>query len=190
MSPGGLPRRHGKKTCGRQPECSSPPDGFGCRASRWQVPTQIGATVRGARFALLGLGCAAALVTNLLAAEPAAVRKATNSVATARAPAGGGTNAAPRFDVKAFVVKCDRLIFTNTPTSMLSEFTGTNVGLERIVRAASTVLSEFQRNGYARANISIAQEMITNGIVTMHVYQGAFPQVLISGRPFLAGYGA
>jgi hemolysin activation/secretion protein len=111
-------------------------------------------------------------------------------VATARAAVGGGTNATPRFDVKAFVVKCDRLIFTNTPTSMLSEFTGTNVGLERIVRAASTVLLEFQRNGYTRANISIAREMITNGIVTMHVYQGAFPQVLISGRPFLTGHGA
>ena len=190
MSPGELPRRHGKKTCGRQPGCSSSPDGFGCPAWREQLPALIRAARRGARFGLLALGCAAALVTNLLAAEPAAVRKATNSVSTARAPAGGGTNAAPRFDVKAFVVKCDRLIFTNTPTSMLSEFTGTNVGLERVVKAASTVLSEFQRNGYARANISIAQEMITNGIVTMHVYQGAFPQVLISGRPFLTGYGA
>jgi hemolysin activation/secretion protein len=183
-------RRHGRKKCGRQPGSSSPPDGFVCRASHWQLPALIRAARRGARFGLLALGCAAALVTSLPAAEPAAVRKATNSVAIARASAGAGTNAAPRFDVKAFVVKCDRLIFTNTPTSMLSEFTGTNVGLERIVRAASTVLSEFQRNGYARANISIAQEMITNGVVTMHVYQGAFPQVLISGRPFLAGHGA
>jgi hemolysin activation/secretion protein len=190
MSSGELRRRHRKKEFGRQPGCSSPADGFGWPTWRWQIPALIRVARRGTRFGFLALACAAASPASLPAAEPAAASKATNSVATVRAPARGGTNAASGFDVKAFVVKCDRLIFTNTPTSMLSEFTGTNVGLERIVRAASTVLWEFQRNGYARANISIAQELITNGIVTMHVYQGAFPQVLISGRPYLTGHGA
>ena len=150
MSPGESPPRQGKKTFGRQPGCSSPPDGFGCRAWRWQLPALIRVARRGVRFVLLALGCAAALCASLPAAEPAAAPKATNAVATARvppadgtnaaapkatnsgatarAPAGDGTNAAPRFEVKAYVVKCDPLIFTNAPTSMLSEFTGTNVG--------------------------------------------------------------
>ncbi len=212
MSPGESPPRQGKKTFGRQPGCYSPPDGFGCRAWHWQLPALIRVARRGVRFVLLALGCAAALCASLPAAEPAAAPKATNAVATARvppadgtnaaapkatnsgatarAPAGDGTNAAPGFEVKAYVVKCDLLIFTNAPTSVLSEFTGTNVGLEGLVGAAATVLSDYQRHGYPRASISIAREMITNGIVTMHVYQGAFPQVLISGRPFLSGYGA
>ena len=123
------------------------------------------------------------MATSLPAAEPAAPSKATNSVAAAHTPAARGTNAAPRFDVQAYVVKCDPLVFTNTPAPMLSQYTGTNVGLERIVQAASDLLSEYQKRGYPRANISIAQELITNGIVTMHVYQGVFPQVLISGKP-------
>ena len=190
LSPGESGRRHGKKKCGRQLGCSSPAYGFGWRTWRWQIHALIRAARRGALFGLLAFGCAAALATRLPAAEPPSAPKATNSVAAASAPGRGGTNAGPRFEVKAYVVKCDPLIFTNTPTSMLSDFTGTNVGLERIVRAAATVLSDYQRNGYARANISIAQEMITNGIVTMHVYQGAFPQVVISGRPFLSGRGA
>jgi hemolysin activation/secretion protein len=187
LSPGESGRRHGKKKCGRQLGCSSPAYGFGWRTWRWQIHALIRAARRGALFGLLAFGCAAALATRLPAAEPPSAPKATNSVAAASAPGPGGTNAGPRFEVKAYVVKCDPLIFTNTPTSMLSDFTGTNVGLERIVRAAATVLSDYQRNGYARANISIAQELITNGVVTMHVYQGAFPQVVISGRPFLTG---
>ena len=191
MSQRAAGQRCGEQEHGQQPGCSSRPRGFGRGVRRWQLRTAIRAAHWKARFScLLAFSCGAALVTSLRAASPTAPSKATNSVATAHAPAGRGTNAAPCFDVKAFVVKCDPLVFTNTPTSMLSEFTGTNVGLERIVRAASTVLSDYQRRGYPRANISIAQERITNGIVTMHVYQGAFPRVLVSGRPYLTGHGA
>jgi hemolysin activation/secretion protein len=95
----------------------------------------------------------------------------------------GGTNASPRFDVRAYVVNCDRRIFTNTPTTILAEYTGTNVSREGVVQAAAALLSEYQRSGHPRVSISIAQELITNGIVTMNVYEGAFPQVLISGKP-------
>ena len=135
------------------------------------------------RSCLLAVGCAAALATSLSAAEPAAPPKATNFVAAANAPAAVGTNAARRFDVRAYVIKCDASVFTNAPAPTLSEYTGTNVGLERVMQAASSLLSEYQQRGYSRANISIAQELITNGIVTMHVYQGVFPQVLVSGKP-------
>jgi hemolysin activation/secretion protein len=188
ISPGELRPRQGKKTSGREPGCASAPDGFGRRAWRWRLSALLREIRSGVRFGLLAIGCAA-LAASLPAAETATAPKPTNAVATARVPAADGTNATPHFEVKAYVVKCDPLIFTNTPTSVLSEFTGTNVGLERIVRAAATVLLDYRGNGYARANISIAQELITNGIVTMHVYQGAFPQVVISGRPFLTDRG-
>ena len=63
--------------------------------------------------------------------------------------------------------------------------TGTNVGLEQIALAASEVLSEFQKRGYRTANVSIALGQITNGLVTMNVFQGGFPQIFISGEPFI-----
>jgi hemolysin activation/secretion protein len=187
IGPGELRPRQGKRSSGREPGCSSVPDGFGRRPWRWRLSAQIRVARRGGRICLLALGFAAALATRLPAAESATAPKATNGVASPRVAAVDGTNAARRFEVKGYVVKCDSLIFTNTPAFVLSEFTGTNVGLDRIVRAASTVLYDYQSNGYTRATISIAQELITNGLVTMHVYQGAFPQVLISGKPYLAG---
>jgi hemolysin activation/secretion protein len=112
-------------------------------------------------------------------------------VAASAAQAAAGTNAAPRFDVRAYVIKRDPLVFTNAPSVTLSKYTGTNVGLDRVAQAAKDLLLEYQKQGYPRANISIAQELITNGIVTLNVYQGVFPQVLISASlasvPVMAG---
>jgi hemolysin activation/secretion protein len=107
-------------------------------------------------------------------------------VAAATAASGSSTNAAPRFDVRAYVVKCDPLVFTHAPAVTLSKYTGTNLGLERVVQAASDLLLEYQKQGYSKANISIARELITNGIVTLNIYQGVFPQILISGRPYFS----
>jgi hemolysin activation/secretion protein len=99
------------------------------------------------------------------------------------------TNAAPvaspgpRFNVLAYVVKSDPTVFTNAPAPALAQYTGANVGLDRIVRAASELQGQYRERGYPRATVSIAQGRITNGIVTMHVYEGALGQVLISGKP-------
>ena len=172
-SSGELRPRDGKLESGRQPGCTFSGHRFGRLAWRWQ---------------LFALGCGVALAASLPAAESPS--QATNTVAAAHTPVVPGTNATPRFEVQAYVVKCDPLVFTNTLAPMLSQYTGTNIGLERIVQAASDLLSEYQKRGYPRANISIAQEQITNGIVTMHVYQGAFVQVLISGKPCFMARGA
>jgi hemolysin activation/secretion protein len=183
MSPGELRQRYGKKEFGRQPGFSLLGHGPGRRTWRWQLSALLRPARRGARSCLLALGCAAAFATNLPAAEAAAPPRATNSAAGTNIPVGGATNAAPRFVVRGYVIKCDTSVFTNAPAVTLSQYTGTNVGLERIVQAASDLLLEYKKQGYPRANISIAHELITNGIVTMHVYRGAFPQVLISGKP-------
>jgi len=106
-----------------------------------------------------------------LAAEAALPPPATNSAA------------APRFDVRAYVIKSDPLVFSNAPAVSLSQYAGTNVSLQQIQQAASAVLLEYEQKGYSRANISIARELITNGLVTMNVYQGVIPQILISGKP-------
>jgi hemolysin activation/secretion protein len=127
---------------------------------------------RRAWFGLLTVGCVAALAMGLPAAEPAAAFK----------PAAG-TSSAPHFDIREYVIKRDPLIFSNAPAATLGNYTGANVGLDRIVQAAAALLLEYKQQGYPRANISIAQELITNGIVTMHVFQGVSLQVLISGRP-------
>jgi hemolysin activation/secretion protein len=90
--------------------------------------------------------------------------------------------AAPHFNVQSYIIQCDKLVFPNAPAPMLSGYAGTNVSLGRIVDAASETLFEFQKCGYSNTDVSIAQELITNGVVTMHVFRGAFPQVFISGE--------
>jgi hemolysin activation/secretion protein len=123
------------------------------------------------RWGRLALAAAVVVLAGAGRAEP-----------TAAAPSGR-TNAVPRFEVRAYDIKWDRQVFTNAPVPALAKYTGTNVGLDRIVAAAADVLGEYQKRGYAKANISIAEETITNGLVTMHVYLGAFPQVTLSGKP-------
>jgi hemolysin activation/secretion protein len=182
-SPGGRRQRDGTTASGREPECACPPHGVGRNARRWALSALLSGVRLRARFCLLAAGYAAAVTTSLPAAEPAAPRTATNAVAAANTPAAAGTNAGPRFDVRAYVIKCDPLIFSNAPAAKLSQYTGTNLGLERIVQAGAALLLEYEQQGYPRVNISIAHELITNGIVMMHVFQGAFPQVLISGKP-------
>jgi hemolysin activation/secretion protein len=171
IRPGAWLQRDGEQEFGRPPGCPCPQQGSGRSAWHWAASSLLSGACRWAGFSLLALGCAAA--------SP----KATNAVAAASAPAAAGTNAGPRFDVRAYVIKRDPLVFTNAPALTLSEYAGTNVGLGRVAQAAKELLFEYQKQGYTRANISIAQELITNGIVTLNVYQGVFPQILISGKP-------
>ncbi len=115
------------------------------------------------------------LFTGRLAAQSAAA--ATNAGVSIPA------NSEPYYRVETYEILYSKSVFTNAPALNLSGYAGTNVSLGQIVQAAADVLAEYQKRGYPTANISIAQDRITNGVVTMHVYEGAFPQVLLSGKP-------
>src|SRR5271169_4669640 len=159
-SPGDRRQLCGKKECERQAGWSGPPHVSERSAWRW-APSALPGGARGrVRSCLYALGCAAALASSLPAAKTAVSPKATETVAAATAQAAAGTNAAPRFDIQAYVIKRDPLVFTNAPALTLSAYTGANIGLDRIAQAAKELLFEYQKQGYTRANISIAQELI------------------------------
>jgi hemolysin activation/secretion protein len=179
MSPGQLCHRDGKEESGHLPGSRPRRHDFELGLPRRDRSTP-GSTARlGLRFFLLVLG-ACALILNLPAASPLG----TNAAPESTAPTGVPTNAGPHFDAQYYVLKYNDAVFTNAPAPSLSAYTGTNVDLERIVQAASATLRDFEKAGYPSANISIAQEQISNGVVTLNVYQGVFPQVLVSGRIF------
>ncbi|HUA68204.1 MAG TPA: POTRA domain-containing protein [Candidatus Saccharimonadales bacterium] len=106
-------------------------------------------------------------------AAPAA--SATNTVATAE------TNSMPYFDVERYVVEDNALLPTNIWVPILSKYTGPNVSLDEIVKAATDLQTEYRNRGYPFMSVAVAQEQITNGIVTLNVFQTAIPQVVISG---------
>jgi hemolysin activation/secretion protein len=115
---------------------------------------------------------------DVLAAEP---------VSSSHSPAALLTNsAAPHFEVRAYVVEGSPLLPTNTLASLLSPYTGMNISLDEIVKAASALQSEYHDQGYPTVSIAFVPEEITDGTVTFNVAQTAIPQIVVAGERYLA----
>jgi len=99
-------------------------------------------------------------------------------------PAAADTNVPARFDVLAYVVKGSLPFPATNLDTFFSPPAGTNVDLEQIVRAAADLQSVCARHGQPQTGIAFAPEQIANGIVTLHVFQSAVPQIVVSGRPW------
>jgi hemolysin activation/secretion protein len=113
--------------------------------------------------------------------------KAAESVLSQDSPVSSSTaNAAPHFNVRAYVVEGSTRFSTNTLTPLFSKYTGTNVSLEEIVKAASDLQSEYRNQGYPAMGVAFVPEQITDGIVTMNVFQAAIPQIVVSGERYLS----
>lgn len=70
---------------------------------------------------------------------------------------------------------------TNVWVPILSKYTGPSVSIRDVVEGASELQSAYRNRGYPSASIAIAQDQITNGIVTLNVFQTAIPQIVVSG---------
>ena len=104
--------------------------------------------------------------------------------AQAQTPAASNiptTNSTPCFNVTTYVVDDNGLLPTNISAPALSKYTGAKVSLQEIVNAASDLQSEYTSHGYPHTSIAVAQEQITNGIVTLNIFQTAIPQIVVSG---------
>jgi hemolysin activation/secretion protein/AraC-like DNA-binding protein len=131
---------------------------------------------------LLFLFCwGSGVVPKLPAAELAA-----SSNPPASAPAAAGSNAASRFNVRAYAVNSNTLLPTNILTGIFSKYTGTNISLDEIAEAASDLQLEYRNQGYAAMCIAIAPQQITNGTVTLNVFPSASPQIWVSGSRYVS----
>jgi hemolysin activation/secretion protein len=95
------------------------------------------------------------------------------------------TNAAPCFNVTTYAVEGDLCLSTNVLGSVFAKYGGTNVSLDEIVQAAADLQAEYGEEGYPMESIAFARDQITNGVVTLNVFQAAVPQVLVSGVRYL-----
>lgn len=103
------------------------------------------------------------------------------SSAAAQTTSSSATNPPPHFPITAYVVADNSLLPTNIWIPLLAKYTGANVSLDDIVKAATDLQSEYRNHGHPNESIAIASEQITNGIVTLNVFQTAIPQVVVSG---------
>jgi hemolysin activation/secretion protein len=96
------------------------------------------------------------------------------------------TNSTPFFNVTTYAVQDNALLPTNDWSPVLSKYTGTNVSLGEIVKGAADLQSVYRDHGYPLTSIAIPREQITNGVVTLNVFQTAIPQIVVSGVRYYA----
>jgi hemolysin activation/secretion protein len=103
----------------------------------------------------------------------------TESIASPSAPAG---DKAPHFYVRGYTVEGGILLSTNILIPLFSKYTGTNVSLPQIVKAASDLQLAYHNQGHPAMSVAFVPEEIHDGIVTFNVAQTAIPQIIIAGE--------
>jgi len=103
-------------------------------------------------------------------------------------------SAATNYLVSSYLVAGYQAPPTNRSTALLSKYTGRNVSVDDLVRAACELQSDYRSRGYTNVSISLAPERIANGRVTLHAFRAPSRDILVSGKPFpnaheLAGPG-
>jgi len=94
-------------------------------------------------------------------------------------------NSTRHYTVETYAVEGGPKLSMDAVFPILSKYTGTNVSLSEIAEAAAALQAECRKEGYTNASVAIASERITNGVVTMNVFQAALPQIIISGLRYL-----
>lgn len=92
---------------------------------------------------------------------------------------------ANRFNIQAYAIESKTPLPGDVINPVLSKYTGTNLGIDRIVEAAAAVQLEYRNRGYPIMTVVIGQRQITNGVVIMNVVEGAFPQIVVSGQRYV-----
>ena len=92
--------------------------------------------------------------------------------------------AAQLFQVRSYVVRGGAALSSNTISSRLTSYTGPKVSLEQLAEAAAEVQRAYAEAGFTNLSVAISQEQITEGVVTMNLFHGLIPQILISGKRY------
>ena len=110
----------------------------------------------------------------------ASISTASSAAATTR------TNTGPRFAVRAYEIRGDTLLSTESLTSVLGKYTGTNVGISDIVKAASDLQMEYRDRGYPTVAVTIPQQQLTNEIVKFQVFEGRLSDIVVEKNRYFS----
>ena len=108
----------------------------------------------------------------------------TDSIALPPAASPAADDLALGFNVRTYAVKSNTMLPTNILARVFAPYTGSNVSLDEMANAASDLQSEYRRQGYPTMSVAVAPQQITNGTVTLSVFQAAFPMILVSGKRY------
>lgn len=110
---------------------------------------------------------------------------ATDSAVSPNTPATPAANITPHFYVRGYTVE-GVMLSTNILTPVFSKYTGTNVSLGELVKAAADLQSAYRDQGYPAMTVAFVPEQITDGVVTFNVAQTAIPQIIVAGERYLS----
>lgn len=96
------------------------------------------------------------------------------------------SNPPPTFVVSAYEVRGDTLLSDATLTSILTKYTGTNIGVAEILKAGSELQAEYRIRGYPTVKVTIPQQQITNGIVKLRIFQGRLANMEVINNRFFS----
>jgi hemolysin activation/secretion protein len=88
------------------------------------------------------------------------------------------------FVVTNYQIVGDSRLGAEAVAAIVSGHTGPNITLSEIVKAASELQRDYLNRGYPVPSFAIAEDRITNGIVTLNAFRGGLPQILLSGRRY------
>ncbi len=109
---------------------------------------------------------------------------ATNApptVGTNAATTASSTNTAPKFVVTNYEIRGDTLLSTETLMSIFTKYTGTNITVNDIVKAASDLQLEYRDRGFPTVSVAVPPQQITNGIVRIRVFVGRLSDIEVGG---------
>jgi hemolysin activation/secretion protein len=104
---------------------------------------------------------------------------------SAAAPDSLTSNVTQHYYIRGYTVE-GVMLSTNILTPVFSKYTGTNVSLDELVKAASDLQSAYRDEGYPAMSVAFVPEQITDGIVTFNVAQTAVPQIVVAGERYLS----
>lgn len=98
-------------------------------------------------------------------------------------PSATSTN---RFAINGYEVIGNTVLSEETLKSVLIDYTGTNLGVMDIIKAASDLQLEYRDRGYSTVGVTPPPQQITNGIVKIRVFEGRVAEIYVKGNRYFS----
>jgi hemolysin activation/secretion protein len=95
-------------------------------------------------------------------------------------------NASQKFAVNGYEVTGNTVLSDETLKSILIDYTGTNIGIPDIIRAASDLQLEYRDRGYPTIGVTLPPQQITDGIVKIRVFEGRLAEIQVVGNHYFS----
>lgn len=89
------------------------------------------------------------------------------------------------FNVRSFSIEGTIPPATNLLAPIFSRHAGTNIAPDELVRVAAEVQTVYRDHGHPDLSVVIGTQHAGDGVVTLNVFHGALPQIVLAGRRYV-----